>query len=102
MGNRALSGLKNPPPPRRVQSENLIAEGVANPRGIATRDGRPVFSDAQLAGEPEEMIDGLSISKQGDSRPTSTMQMSLGPQGRERVGGAEIVDNQLRPRRKAH
>ena len=45
---------RTPPPPRRVQSDAQVNSHV-NPRGIATRDGKPVFPDVQL---PADEVDG--------------------------------------------
>jgi hypothetical protein len=90
------SGRQSAPPPRRVQSDAQINKGP-NPRGLAVRNGKPVFTDAQLTGEPEDLGDGPHA---GDSVGSTSQlglngvpqpRMSLGPQGDARVGQAEIV-----------
>lgn len=94
---------KSPLPPRRVQSEMNTTQGTINPRGMATRDGRPVVTDAQLTGEPEAMGDGIGVSSgmQLASCGPGGPAISLGPRGTDILGGAEVIESQLRSRRKA-
>ncbi|WWD22718.1 hypothetical protein CI109_107211 [Kwoniella shandongensis] len=66
---------RTPPPPRRVQSEIQITKGATgNPRGIATRNGKPAFpldENAEIVEAPR---------RQAPIRPT-TPSMNLGPRG---------------------
>ncbi|ORX35056.1 transmembrane adaptor Erv26-domain-containing protein [Kockovaella imperatae] len=98
---------RTPPPPRRVQSDAFVHGTGLNPRGIATRDGRPVFPDSGIAGEDITVdgvskrlgLGGLGIGHVGTSSPgrsasssarMESPSMSLGSSGA--VGNAEIVD----------
>ncbi|GFZ44571.1 Protein SVP26 [Saitozyma sp. JCM 24511] len=90
------SGRQSAPPPRRVQSDAQINKSP-NPRGLAVRNGKPVFTDAQLTGEPESLGDGshaadsVGSTSQLGLNGVPQPRMSLGPQGDARIGQAEIV-----------
>ncbi|CAD6575810.1 MAG: hypothetical protein TREMPRED_001498 [Tremellales sp. Tagirdzhanova-0007] len=90
-------------PPRRVQSEIQVSKGIANPRGLATREGKPVVTDAQLMEEAGEIVStvGMSSGRVDSSSRPSSPSMSLGSRGLDLLGGAELVDSQIRPRSKA-
>lgn len=96
------------PPPRRVQSEVQVSVGsghstlAANPRGLATRRGKPALPDAFLSSgsagsdSPTGSSLGLSTGEAVSDGP----KMGLGPSGQEKVGSTEIVEAGL-PKRKA-
>lgn len=97
------------PPPRRVQSEIQVTQSGSssgsNPRGIATRNGQPVVTDAMLdaAGAAAATADpstGISSSAR-TSADGLAGGMSLGPRGGDRIGGAEILESTGLTKRKA-
>ena len=100
----SLRGMRqSPPPPRRVQSELSLSKGADNARGLATRGGKPVVSDAQFAGGSEGMSNGSGFSagmERSASAETASPAMGLGPKGRDQYRGADVLDSQLRSRRK--
>lgn len=105
------------PPPRRVQSEAQVpGTGGRNPRGIATRNGRPALEDPSAAaaggeGRKSDVLppmsrptspgqsDGNGNSGKGKGR--SPPRVSLGPQGTQRLEGVEIVESQGLTKKKA-
>lgn len=100
------------PPPRRVQSEVQVSTGSghstaqANPRGLATRQGKPAMPDAMLpsptgsdAFSTEGDSLGLSVGGSGGAGGSGP-KMGLGPTGTQKVGQTEIVESGL-PKRKA-
>ncbi|WRT63251.1 uncharacterized protein IL334_000154 [Kwoniella shivajii] len=76
-GNKLRS--KTPPPPRRVQSEIQISKGFVNPRGIATRNGRPALNQNDL-GENTEILERPKKSSPLGQSSVSSPSMNLGPQ----------------------
>ena len=88
----------SPAPPRRIQSEAQVTKSAVNPRGIATRNGKHVVSDAELVDEPESVLNervGKSMegAEDGGADDSRSPTMSLGPKGREVLGGVEVVES---------
>ncbi|ORY27345.1 transmembrane adaptor Erv26-domain-containing protein [Naematelia encephala] len=76
--NLAPDSIRSPGPPRRVQSEVQVNRAGVNPRGIATRNGRPPFPAGD---EPDDFTlggGGTASPKRGTSPEP---RMSLGPKG---------------------
>lgn len=96
-----------PPPPRRVQSDMLLNKGAQNPRGLATRNGKPLFEDGA-----RPVLDGASealgnlarrsggAGAEGKEDPGGPA-MSLGPKGEGSVKGLQIVTAPDAVKRKA-
>lgn len=116
-GNPLAASGPSHPPPRRVQSEALVpGAGGRNPRGIATRNGRPALEDAtpsQGAGEgrKSDVLPPMSMSRPtspgqhgtggSEKKSRSPPRVSLGPHGGQKLEGAEIVESQGLTKKKA-
>ena len=100
---------RTPPPPRRVQSEAQVGKNSINPRGVATRYGQPVVSDAELLGEeldnlaqrPSQMSRSGSLNGDPQANALGPPKMSLGPSGGELLGQREILESNGPTKRKA-
>jgi hypothetical protein len=111
-GSISLAGPSHPPP-RRVQSEAQVqgAGSARNPRGIATRNGRPALeaggagtADTAGNGDKLEKLNKLEEPDQtstGKGKSHSPPRVSLGPMDGKRLEGVEIVESQTLTKRKA-
>ena len=113
-----------PPPPRRVQSEAYVqgSGSAKNPRGIATRNGKPALpdpsagpglgvSDAGGKSKPTgEVLPSIDPSAARSGSPTpvkkragnpSPPRVSLGPAESKPLGNVEIMESQTLTKRKA-
>ena len=127
--HRLSLSASTPPPPRRVQSEAHVqgSGSVRNPRGIATRNGRPALPDptytgtgtgtgaAEAAGDERPRGEILASidppaagARSGSPAPVkkrtanpSPPRVSLGPAEGQPLGGVEVMESQTLTKRKA-
>lgn len=94
------------PPPRRVQSEAQVqgAGNARNPRGIATRNGKPALESAHVQEKGSQEGSGKADSSTAGTagqKSNSPPRVSLGPAEGKRLDGVEIVESQTLTKRKA-